>query len=31
MTADRCYSADGQFLNATFMDYRMPRADDVRN
>ena len=23
------YSADGQLLNATFMDYRMPRADDV--
>ena len=23
------YSEDGQLLNATFMDYRMPRADDV--
>jgi carbon-monoxide dehydrogenase large subunit len=23
------YSADGQLLNATFMDYRMPRAEDV--
>jgi aerobic carbon-monoxide dehydrogenase large subunit len=23
------YTNDGQFLNATFMDYRMPRADDV--
>ena len=23
------YSDDGQLLNATFMDYRMPRADDV--
>ena len=23
------YSVDGQLLNATFMDYRMPRADDI--